>query len=284
MKRFAPLLALVFVFSIFASKTYPAEFYSPRPDGKYDNSTYLVDPEKHSFSKALQSIVKIRIRTVFKVPEWIRPPGDKTTDEQVSDTFALVLENRVLITLAHVVVRSGVVVNTPQGLMRVPAEKLSEDVFVVKNSAEHKLKPLYVDGEDVAFFEIPKDVSVRPFPYSLGNSDELEIGNLVYVLGNPMLSGLNVREGIVSALSFPDFKDAFSVSNGVYPGDSGMPAIAIRDGKFELVGLAQVALSDGRIYAAHVGGVLSINTIRRAILEKCQKCSDEIKKFFSHLK
>jgi hypothetical protein len=51
------------------------------------------------------------------------------------------------------------------------------------------------------------------------------------------------------------------VSNGLNPGDSGTPAIAIRDGKFELVGLTQGTFLRGQ----RLGWVLRINAIMEKI-------------------
>ncbi|NIN01356.1 MAG: hypothetical protein GTO24_25670, partial [candidate division Zixibacteria bacterium] len=41
--------------------------------------------------------------------------------------------------------------------------------------------------------------------------------------------------------------DIFMISNGVVPGDSGAPALALRDGVPELVGIVQGTLGSSRI-------------------------------------
>ena len=122
---------------------------------------------------------------------------------------------------------------------------------------------------DVALFRLPPGLTLKSFPYRIGNSDDLEVGNYIYLVGNPMNFGINVREGIVSSLKAPRVvtevdsiaANAFMVSNGLNPGDSGTPVIAIRDGEYELVGLSQGSF----IRSQRLGWVIRINTVLRRI-------------------
>ncbi|MBI2175419.1 MAG: hypothetical protein HYU35_01665 [Parcubacteria group bacterium] len=76
--------------------------------------------------------------------------------------------------------------------------------------------------------------------------------------------GINVREGIVSSLKVPEIvsaadvvtANAFMVSNGLNPGDSGAPVLGIRDGVYELVGLSQGTF----VAYQRMGWVIRINT------------------------
>jgi serine protease Do len=151
--------------------------------------------------------------------------------------------------------------------LKPPVKKLAEHTFLRHGGSDHLLKAVYRDRpNDIALFELPKGVRPPSFPYALGNSDDLRVGNYIYVVGNPMNLGVNVREGIVSALRAPqeishvDAKgeNAFMVSNGLVPGDSGTPVIAIRDDRFELVGLSQGTFVGNN----RLGWVIRINAIR----------------------
>ncbi|HJM42995.1 MAG TPA: hypothetical protein QF870_06700, partial [Nitrospinota bacterium] len=79
----------------------------------------------------------------------------------------------------------------------------------------------------------------------------------------------NVRESIVSSLNAPRVitkvdpiaANAFMVSNGLNPGDSGTPVIAIRDGSYELVELSQGSF----IRSQRLGWVIRINTVLQRI-------------------
>ncbi len=80
-----------------------------------------------------------------------------------------------------------------------------------------------------------------PFPYPLGNSDELEWGSFVYVMGFP-LGYQMITRGIVSKpITFSD--DAFLIDAIFNEGFSGSVVLAIRDGvpNFEMVGLGKAA-------------------------------------------
>lgn len=114
--------------------------------------------------------------------------------------------------------------------------------------------------------EIFSGIKPPSFPYQIGNSDDLQVGNFVYVIGNPLSVGINVREGIVSAEKAPletvsvgvNPMHGFMVSNGLMSGDSGSPIIAIRDGKFELVGISQGTVSSN----TRLSWGIRINVIR----------------------
>ncbi len=84
--------------------------------------------------------------------------------------------------------------------------------------------------------------------------------------------GINVREGIVSAMMAPDaissilfrFENAFMISNGINPGDSGTPVIAVRDGQYELEGLSQGFFTS----AQNLSWAIKINPIINKLNEK----------------
>ena len=148
----------------------------------------------------------------------------------------------------------------------VPARKKKQETYIVVNGEEHLLRALVRDrNADIALFRLPDELQLPSFPYNIGNSDDLKIGNFIYVVGNPLNMGFNVREGIVSNLRAPEVihttnalpDNTFMVSNGLNPGDSGTPAIAIRDGAFELVGLTQGTFLRGQ----RLGWILRINAI-----------------------
>ena len=170
--------------------------------------------------------------------------------------------------------------------MYLPYEKSEKYYLRLKNNeiaVDVKMKAIYMDHKnDIALFELPKDVAVSSFPYPFGNSDDLRLGNFTYVVGFPRGLIVNAREGIVSALSAPEevasieavAKNAFMISNGLNPGDSGTPVLAIRDGEYEFVGLAQ-----GTIFGnQRLSWPIRINAIRDLLL-KDPKVPEDFKKF-----
>ncbi len=232
----------------------------PRPDGRYDNHAYLVDSSQMDLSRVVSSIVTLVTRTTFLFPD-----GSRMDKDLVGS--GVVVGERFVLTVEHTVSQHGIKIATPFGVLKPQVEKVGEKTYLRHGGSEYLLRALVQDHEDdVALFEIPDGVRPPSFPYRLGNSDDLRVGNYIYVIGNPLNMGVNVREGIVSALRAPreisrvDAKgeNAFMVSNGLSPGDSGTPVIAIRDGRFELVGLSQgTFVGSGRL-----GWVIRINAIR----------------------
>jgi len=70
----------------------------------------------------------------------------------------------------------------------------------------------------------------------------------------------------------PRFENAFMISNGVNPGDSGTPVIAIRDGQYELVGLSQGIFTN----AQNLSWAIKINPIINKLKQRKEKVSEGI--------
>ncbi len=241
-------------------------------DGQYDNHSYLVDSSKMKLSRIASSIVKLITRTTFESP-------DGTRMQNELEGSGVVVAGRYVLTVEHVVTLHGLKIQTPVGILEPPVKKVDEETYIRWEGEDHLLRNMYRNkDDDIALFELPADVTPPSYPYTVGNSDDLKVGNYVYVVGNPMNLGVNVREGIVSALVAPDQisfidakgENAFMVSNGLVPGDSGTPVIAIRDGKFELVGLSQGTF----VGNTRLGWVIRINAIQ-GLLRSANALPDE---------
>lgn len=276
MKRIG--LVFIVVFALYASSVFAAqsEYYTPKPDGKYDNNTYLVDPEKYSLNHLKNSTVRLESTTDFE------GPGGKTASN--TRTGGGIIIGKYILTVAHVVMQENLVVTSPFGYIEVPAKKLGDKTVALLDGAKIVLTAVYLKKEDdLAIFKLPDGISVSPFPYEIGNSDDLEIGNAVYLVGNPLGVGINVRPGMVSATEAPKetegvdgkSKNFFVLSGGLYKGDSGSPIIAIRDGKFELVGIAEGVFSG----SSQLGFAIRINVVKKVIGD-CKECPDDLKNIF----
>lgn len=258
----------------------PAVRFGPRPDGHYDNSTHLVDPSRMDLARVATSVVTLRTETTFRGPE-------ESQFRLQMMGIGVVMEERFVLTVEHLVAQHELVLQTPLGPIEPPVKKMAEKTFILWEGEAHPLRPIYKNrADDVVLFELPKGVRPPSFPHPLGDSDELRVGNFIYVVGNPLNLGVNVREGIVSALKAPRMvsrieakeENAFMVSNGLMPGDSGAPVIAIRDGRYELVGLCQGTF----LRNTRMGWVIRINVIRnllrtaRARLEEERKAASGV--------
>jgi len=233
-----------------------------RPDGKYDyNNSLLIDTRV--FDEVLHSIVTIQTATLFE--------AGQSSQRVVKNSRGIgVVVGRHILTLDHVVTQNSLEVATPFGTVSLPSKKLEEKTFLVSRDRKLVLKKVLGDPElDIALFEVPaNDLNLASLPSPVGNSDELTVGTFLYIAGNPFNSGINVREGIVSSLLGLEGiqkisnrrSDLFVISNGVVPGDSGAPVLALRDGVPELVGIVQGTLGSSRI-----GWAVKINPIMRGL-------------------
>ena len=232
-------------------------------DGMYDNNPILVNQRLMEIERIIDSVYFLDTDTEFKLED-----GEVITEEL--NGAGILIFDRYILTVTHAVSQDSLQVQmfTPMGLqsIEVPAEKLSEHTYLNLNGTHIKLERV-VNGkeDDITIFKVPDGLQLNSFPYNIGNSDELQVGNFLYIIGNPMNYGINVREGIVSSMVAPEaiaailprFENAFMISNGVNPGDSGTPVIAIRDGQFELVGLSQGIFTN----AQNLSWAIKINPI-----------------------
>ena len=108
--------------------------------------------------------------------------------------------------------------------------------------------------------------SLIRFPFTIGNSDDLKIGNFVFLFGN-FQTGLNIRTGYVTQLNFVRYgargeissinENLFGISAVTVEGDSGAPIFLLRDGRFELGGMVTFLV----LQARGLGFGVKINSI-----------------------
>ena len=242
-----------------------------KSDGDYNYNTFLVDGKKVTLDRILRSMFILKVIAEFEM-------SNGQVVHTASQATGVVLFDRYVLTVDHAVSNYTLELKSTRGENLTPVRRRKQETFIFVNGTPHRLHDLLRDRHtDVALFRLPDGLELPSFPYEIGNSDELLVGHFIYVVGNPMNMGFNVREGIVSTVRAPERlsvisavpANAFMVSNGLNPGYSGTPAIAIRDGQFELVGLTQGTFLTGQ----HLGWVIRINSI----LEKIRPYIDRIR-------
>ncbi len=282
MKKFFLLLIISLSFSACAPSPLnrPNPILAPMLDGLYDNNPILVNQRVMEIERIIDSVYFLHTDTEFKLED-----GEIIKDEL--EGAGVLIFDRFILTVTHAVSQDSLQVQmlTPMGIQSidVPSEKMSEHTFLNLNGSRIRLEKV-VNGrdDDITIFKVPDGLQLNSFPYMIGNSDELKVGNFLYIIGNPMNYGINVREGIVSSMVAPEaisailprFENAFMISNGVNPGDSGTPVIAIRDGKYELVGLSQGIFTN----AQNLSWAIKINPIINKLNEREEKFSERINK------
>jgi serine protease Do len=102
-----------------------------------------------------------------------------------------------------------------------------------------KTHPAHLIGEDtlldIAVLKIDADESF--IPLKLGDSSKVEVGQLVFAVGNPFGLGETITQGIISAKerSLSDNqRDLFQTDAAINPGNSGGPLVNLRG---EIIGI-----------------------------------------------
>jgi serine protease Do len=116
---------------------------------------------------------------------------------------------------------------------------------------------------DIAVLKIEPDKPLAPA--TLGDSDQLQVGDVVFAIGNPFGVGQSVSRGIVSALSrgnlgIEAIEDFIQTDAAINPGNSGG---ALIDTAGRVVGINTAILSRTGGFAG-VGFAVPINLVRLA--------------------
>jgi Do/DeqQ family serine protease len=145
---------------------------------------------------------------------------------------------------------SGVIVD-PSGLIVTNGHVISqaEEIHVVlADRREFEAKVLLLDEHaDLAVLTIDTHGEKLP-SLELGDSDSLEVGDIVLAIGNPFGVGQTVTTGIVSALArsigASDFRSFIQTDAAINPGNSG-GALVDLDGKLVGINTAIYSRSGG---------------------------------------
>jgi serine protease Do/serine protease DegQ len=177
---------------------------------------------------------------------------------------------------------SGVIV-TPDGYTITNAHVITanqntgdlvEEVLVkVSEKEEYKASIVGYDrSTDVAVLKIDAD---RPLPFvTLANSENLEVGDVVFAVGNPLGVGKTVTMGIISAtmkselgvLGPPEagsYENFIQTDASINPGNSGG---ALLDAKGRLIGINTAIISQTRS-SIGIGLAIPINMARKVLTD-----------------
>lgn len=151
------------------------------------------------------------------------------------------------------------------------ADKDGVKVALGDNKTEYTAKVVGTDPQtDVAVLKIEAKGLT---PITLGDSEHLEVGDIVLAVGNPFGVGQSVTLGIVSALGRNSggrilgrtgYEDFIQTDAPINPGNSGG---ALVDVEGRLVGISQSILTGGSGANAGVGFAVPIN-LARAVMDQ----------------
>ncbi len=216
------------------------------PAGAHGYSPALCrhDADARALEAAGEAVFHLETEVLFDT-------GDEEPARVLVEGTGTVLFSRYVLTVAHAVSqeRLETTVRTPRGEQRVSLDgkRLSRRTWLIHGRERVILRLLAADeNEDIALFLLPAEGTWPEFPYGVGDSDALELGDFVALIERDPVAGTLYRPGAVSALRgsaaiapIARTDGAFLVSFGLTTGESGAPIVATRDGVYELVGLAQ---------------------------------------------
>lgn len=141
------------------------------------------------------------------------------------------------ITLDHVVNLNELRIPTPWGIITRTIEKKQETTYVDKIPLE---KIESSDQTDVAVFKLPYELCVKYCNEGMPVNTSPKLGEEIYWVGHPGLSGKTLRFGRISRLDNPSdepkYEGSFGLSTYCVGGDSGSPAF---NSRAELIGVVQ---------------------------------------------
>jgi len=157
------------------------------------------------------------------------------------------------ITMSHIVTIFPRTVRIGPMFMQTIPEVLSQETWL----HGRKLELLFKDeATDAAIFRLPKGFELPEFP--TGPQYERELGEEIYIIGNPATTGVNIRRTTISRNKPPlerigleplkNRPGSFGIGANLIPGDSGTPVI---NSKGELIGLSSYLLA-GMGYAKEI--------------------------------
>jgi len=162
---------------------------------------------------------------------------------------------------------SGVIIDAEKGWIVTNAHVIegADEINVTLRDRRHfKAQVLGSDPEaDVALVRIEADDLTA---VSLGDSDELRVGDFVVAIGNPFGLGQTVTSGIVSALGrsglgIEGYEDFIQTDASINPGNSG-GALVTLDGRLVGINTAIVGPSGGNV---GIGFAIPVNMVESIV-------------------
>ena len=151
---------------------------------------------------------------------------------------------------------------------RTSSANATRFVVTLASGDSHPATAIGRDAEnDLAVIRI---AGARPRPATFADSSQVEVGDIVLALGNPLGLRSSVTEGIVSAVgrSVPEgdgvtLSSAIQTSAAINPGNSGG---ALVDLSGRVIGIPTLAALDPQMGASEAPGIgfaIDSNTVRR---------------------
>ncbi len=196
----------------------------------------------------------------------VKTPNEKYKERWITHATSFHIGNGYILALTHATKHPGhFIINiNNKNLLKI-------DLIIGEYSFFINDKPIELIGrfEDISIFKTNHTNIVIPF----GDSDKLELGTEIIIIGNSLMNGINIKRGIVSILDLSDgykldkekpndnYKESFIIDSSTIPGDSGSPVVALKNNQYYLVGVVYASFDKTR----SIGMCFDINYIKQVI-------------------
>lgn len=280
-------------------------------DGKYDNHAAFVDESKFFTDKIVDSVEKIENYTTFKVTyEALNGQSNFSYLKygafgsgvviKKEDGFAYILTNDHAVngipSLKKLRDQSGNSLLDSEIEKSIKIERVSRDLCIRKGSSYQFLEEVISNADlDVSLIKVKDSNDFKAFPYKLGNSDNLESADFVYIIGSPLgikdyvldgnVSKTYIEKILVNPWQYQVIKNdkLFMIGCDVQPGYSGAPVIAIKDGEYELIGIVRATYTN-RYWDAKSGSMVYDPLGGYGVAIKINPIMEWVDKYFKSLK
>ncbi len=275
--------------------------------------TFIITPNGPmgiDYKSALDNIINSvksnkALRQLLEDVEFFKKGEDYFVKRRIKGTAIGIFED-YLLTLDHIVNVKEAILKIPlvdkkgsplideEGIMAVglSVEEQSRRYNLVVGKERKSLRKIVSGKVDAALLKLSNyklKESLSDLPYVFGDSDKLNIGNWVMIVGKPLQMDDNTRTGTVTN-TYPlegskpkpfsraegfklDAKDTFLISTPVIPGDSGSLVLASKDGNLEIVGFV-----DAVFPAANMNFAIRSNNYLDVILPAIIKDNPDLAK------
>ncbi len=153
----------------------------------------------------------------------------------------------------YIVTNNHVVENADEIMVTLPHNKKEYKAKLIGQDKESDLAVIKIDAENL-------------LPIKMGNSSFLEVGDVVFAVGNPFGVGETVTQGIVSALNknrvgINQYENFIQTDASINPGNSGG---ALVDSRGVLIGINSAILSRSGA-SAGVGFAIPVDMVKNVV-------------------
>ncbi len=240
-------MKVTFISAIYLVLTLSSRAAGPRPE---PSPTIILNTNKPTFSTVVKKIAPCIVNIYSSKTVEADPQLEAIMNNpMLRDLFGDQVENSPTKPHQEQALGSGVIVSSDGYILtNFHVVDGADEVEVSLASSEREFKAKVVGTDAPTDLSVLKIVSQNLPVAELGDSDNLQVGDVALAVGNPFGVGQSVTMGIISATSrggfgVMDYEDFIQTDAAINPGNSGG---ALTDGDGKVIGINTAILSTAR--------------------------------------